>query len=109
VQILQQRLKADHGALTRLINPERGFKTLPTASATIKGFEVMRTIRKRLCLMFGSGTTEEVRFVNVVPSRRLTPRLGTGRMRMGLPMQTILEISGGLLVNLATPCRRQEL
>jgi hypothetical protein len=61
LQKLQQRLKADHGALTRLINPERGFTTLPTASATIKGFEVMRTIRKRLCLMLESGTTEEVR------------------------------------------------
>jgi len=29
----------DHGARKRLINPARGFKTLPTASATIKGFE----------------------------------------------------------------------
>jgi hypothetical protein len=30
-----------------MINQARGFKTLPTASATIKGFKVMRMIRKR--------------------------------------------------------------
>jgi transposase, IS6 family len=57
-------LEADHGALNRLINPMRGFTTLPTASATIKGFEVMRMIRKRQCLMLESGATGEVRFVN---------------------------------------------
>jgi IS6 family transposase len=33
-------------------------------SATIKGFEIMRMIRKRQCLMLESGTTGEVRFVN---------------------------------------------
>jgi transposase, IS6 family len=38
VKYLNNRLEADHGALKRLINPTRGFKTLPTASATIKGF-----------------------------------------------------------------------
>jgi IS6 family transposase len=57
-------LEADHGALKRLINPTRGFKTLPTASATIKDFEVMRMIRKRQCLMLESGSTGEVCFVN---------------------------------------------
>jgi transposase, IS6 family len=51
-------------ALKRLINPTRGFKSLPTASATIKGFEVMRTIHKRQCLMLESGKAREVRFVN---------------------------------------------
>jgi transposase, IS6 family len=64
VKYLNNRLEADHGTLKRLINPTRGFKTLPTASATIKGFEVMRMIRKRQCLMLDSGTTGEVRFVN---------------------------------------------
>lgn len=64
VKYLNNRLEADHGALKRLINPARGFKTLPTASATIKGLEVMRMIRKRQCLMLESGTAGEVRFVN---------------------------------------------
>ena len=35
-----------------------------STSATIKGFEVMRMIRKRQCLMPESGTAREVRFVN---------------------------------------------
>jgi hypothetical protein len=81
--------------VTRLINPTRGFKTLPTASATIKGFEVMRTIRKRRCLMLESGTALCERR-SVSP---LDPRLGMGRMRMGLPMP-ILEISGGFWLTL---------
>jgi len=57
-------MMSERGALKRLINPTRGFKTLPTASATIKGFEVMRMIRKRQCLMQESGATVEVRFAN---------------------------------------------
>lgn len=64
VKYLNNRLEADHGALKRLINPTRGFKTLPTAYATIKGFEVMRMIRKRQCLMLDPGAAGEVRFVN---------------------------------------------
>ncbi len=35
-------VEADHGKLKQLIRPVRGFKTLKTAYATIKGFEVMR-------------------------------------------------------------------
>jgi transposase-like protein len=61
---LNNRLEADHAALKRLINPTRGFKTLPTASATIEGFEVMRMIRKRQCLMLESGSRGEVHFVH---------------------------------------------
>ncbi len=64
IKFLNDRLEVDHGALKRLINPTRGFKTLPTASATIKGFEVMRMIRKGQCLMLEAGMKGEVRFVN---------------------------------------------
>ena len=39
-------VEADHGKLEQLIGPVRGFKTLKTAYATIKGFEVMRALRK---------------------------------------------------------------
>jgi transposase-like protein len=46
VKYLNNRLEGDHGALKRPINPTRGLKSLPTVSATIKGFEVMRMIRK---------------------------------------------------------------
>jgi transposase-like protein len=34
-------VEADHGKLKRLINPVRGFQSMKTAYATIKGFEVM--------------------------------------------------------------------
>lgn len=39
-------VEADHGKLKQLIRPVRGFKALKTAYATIKGFEVMRALRK---------------------------------------------------------------
>jgi transposase-like protein len=61
---LLRAARADHGALKRLIDPTRGFKTLPTASAAIKGFEVMRVIRKRQCFMLESGAMGAARFVN---------------------------------------------
>src|SRR5699024_7405475 len=37
---------AADGNLTIRIKPARGFKSIPTAYATIKGFEVMRALRK---------------------------------------------------------------
>ena len=40
------RRKCNHGKLKQLIRPVRGFKTLKTAYATIRGFEVMRALRK---------------------------------------------------------------
>ncbi len=46
VKYLNNGLEADHGKLKQLIRPVRGFKTLKTAYATIKGFEVMRALRK---------------------------------------------------------------
>jgi hypothetical protein len=47
-----------------VIKPTQGFKTIPTASATIKGFEVMRMISKRQCFMLEPGAAGELRFVN---------------------------------------------
>jgi hypothetical protein len=45
--------------------PQRiAYPSMPTVSATIKGFEIMRMIRKGHCLMLEPGTTREVRFVN---------------------------------------------
>jgi hypothetical protein len=46
VKYLNNRLEADHGKLKQLIHPARGFKSMKTAYATIKGFEVMRMFRK---------------------------------------------------------------
>jgi transposase-like protein len=59
VKYLNNVLEADHGKLKLLIKPVRGFKSMPTAYATIKGFEVMRALRKgqarAWCLQPGSG------------------------------------------------------
>ena len=46
VKYLNNVVEADHGKLKQLIGPVRGFKALKTAYATIKGFEVMRALRK---------------------------------------------------------------
>ncbi len=46
VKYLNHVIEADHGKLKQLIRPVRGFKTLKTAYATIKDFEVMRALRK---------------------------------------------------------------
>lgn len=46
VKYLNNVIEADHGKLKMLIKPVRGFKSLPTAYATIKGFELMRALRK---------------------------------------------------------------
>lgn len=46
VKYLNNRIEADHGKLKRLTKPTLGFKTMKTAYATLKGFEVMRMFRK---------------------------------------------------------------
>jgi transposase, IS6 family len=61
---LNNIIEADHGALKRVIRPTRGFQTMKTASATIKGFELMRMIRRGHCLMCKPHVKDEVRFIN---------------------------------------------
>ena len=52
VKYLNNVVEADHGKLKQLIRPVRGFKKLKTAYATIKGFEVMRALRKGQAAIF---------------------------------------------------------
>jgi transposase, IS6 family len=61
---LNNIIEADHGALKQVIRPTRGFQTMKTASATIKGFEVMRMIRRGHCLTGKPHVKDEVRFIN---------------------------------------------
>ena len=65
VKYLNNVVEADHGKLKLLIRPVRGFKTLKTAYATIKGFEVMRALRKGQARIFAlqGGIVGEVRIV----------------------------------------------
>ena len=57
-------IEADHGALERMIRPTRGFQRMRTASATLKGFEVMRMIRRGHCVQTQPGVAGEIRLVN---------------------------------------------
>lgn len=61
---LNNVIEADHGALKRVIRPTRGFQRMKNASATLRGFEVMRMIRRGHCIRQDSGTAGEIRLVN---------------------------------------------
>jgi transposase-like protein len=61
---LNNVIEADHGALKRVIHPTRGFQRMRTASATLRGFEVMRMIRRGHCILLQPGVTGEIRLVN---------------------------------------------
>ena len=65
VKYLNNVVESDHGKLKLLIRPVRGFKTLKTAYATIKGFEVMRALRKGQAEIFAlqDGIVGEARIV----------------------------------------------
>ena len=65
VKYLNNVVEADRGRLKQLIRPVRGFKTLKTAYATIRGFEVMRALRKGQARTFAiqDGIVGEARLV----------------------------------------------
>ena len=65
VKYLNNVVEADRAKLKRLIRLVRGFKTLKTAYATIKGFEVMRALRQGQAEMFAlqGGIVGEARIV----------------------------------------------
>ena len=65
VKYLNNVVEADHGKLKLLLRPVRGFQTLKTAYATIKGFEVMRALRKGQAGIFAlqDGIVGEARIV----------------------------------------------
>jgi hypothetical protein len=64
---LNNILEADHGALKRVIRPTRGFQTMKTAAATLKGFEIMRMIRRGHCI----GRERRAKSVSLISSSDL--------------------------------------
>jgi hypothetical protein len=56
---------ADHGKLNRRIKPTLGFKSMKTAYATIRGFELMHALRKGQAKfwMLSMGVRGEVRLL----------------------------------------------
>jgi transposase, IS6 family len=65
VKYLNNIIESDHGKLKRLIKPTLGFKSVKTAYATIKGFEIMRMFKKgRFELWkYGQGIFGEIRII----------------------------------------------
>lgn len=65
VKYLNNAVEADHGKLKRLIHPVRGFKSMKTAYATIKGFEVMHMFKKGQFTrwQYGQGIAGEIRLI----------------------------------------------
>ncbi len=64
---LNNGIEADHGKLKRRIKPTLGFKSMKTAYAALKGFEVMHMFRKRQFDAWsaaGAGATGEIRWIN---------------------------------------------
>jgi transposase-like protein len=47
-----------------MIRPTRGFQRMKTASTTLKGFEVMRMVRRGHCMLRHAGVTGEIGLVN---------------------------------------------
>ena len=65
VKYLNNGVEADHGKLKRRINPVRGFKSMKTAYATIKGFEIMYMFKKGQFKIwqYGQGIAGEIRLI----------------------------------------------
>jgi len=65
VKYLNNVVEADHGKLKRLIKPTLGFKSMKTAYATLKGFEVMHALKKGQAKIwqYQDGIIGEVRLI----------------------------------------------
>lgn len=63
VKYLNNVVEADHGKLKRLIKPTLGFQSMKTAYATIKGFEVMRALKKKQAKAFSFRTASREKCV----------------------------------------------
>jgi len=65
VKYLNNIIESDHGKLKRLIKPTSGFKSMKTAYATVKGFEVMRMFKKGRFdfWKYGQGIFGEIRII----------------------------------------------
>ena len=64
VKYRNNRLESDHGKLKQVINPTRGFQSMRTAYATIKGIEIMRMFRKGQFDFWMYSNRNEVKFVS---------------------------------------------
>ena len=65
IKYLNNIIESDHSKLKRLIKPTSGFKSMRTAYATVKGFEVMRMFKKGRFNFwkYGQGIFGEIRII----------------------------------------------
>ncbi len=65
IKYMNNIIENDHARLKKLIKPTLGFKSMKTAYATIKGFEVMRAIKKgqAIAIRIQKGVHGEVRLI----------------------------------------------
>ena len=61
---LNNRIESDHAALKRITAPGKGFQSLRTAKATLKGIEAIRMIKRGHVIDPPANTTGEVRLLN---------------------------------------------
>lgn len=57
------RIESDHAALKKITTPMRGFRSLSSARATLRGIEAVRAIRRGHVHPQPSGITGEIRFL----------------------------------------------
>lgn len=60
---LNNRIESDHAALQQYLRPMRGFRSLSSAKATLKGIETFRTIKKGQFERCERGVLNEIKFV----------------------------------------------
>lgn len=65
IKYLNNIIESDHVKLKSLIKPTLGFKSMKTAYATIKGFEVMQMLKKGRFdfWKYGEGVFGEIRII----------------------------------------------
>jgi IS6 family transposase len=58
------RIESDHAALKKITTPMRGFRSLSSAKATLRGIEAVRAIRRGHVHPRTPGVTGEIRFLH---------------------------------------------
>ena len=63
VKYLNNKIEGDHTPMKRLISPGRGFGSFDTARKTIRGYEIMRMIKKGQVPAAGPTAAEQAKFI----------------------------------------------
>jgi len=64
VKYLNNGVEGDHGKMKRLISPGLGFWSFNTARKTLRGYEIMRMIKKQQVPAAGNSAASQANFIN---------------------------------------------